>query len=131
MAFFNTLTQRQKSRLARLAEVMASVDPATYNQRTVVIEPSDHHPCGTVACVFGQAILSERFPGLNLWWCSEKLKVVGLGENFYNSNWGVITDSYFGKGVWDALCEFNSYDSPNPTVSDVINKIKLMIADKI
>jgi hypothetical protein len=132
----NRTAERQIYRLAELAKLLENIPRRLYDQRNIVTEESK---CGTVACAFGHAMHSKKFPGLR-----NKLVLAKDAYGRYDvlsreSGEAVslrnVADNYFGPNSWKTIFSRYAYDQFNVvpeavTPSMVVQRIHKVIASR-
>lgn len=132
--------RRFGSRLKRLHAHLGTLKPSQYNHDSLVDALNPKAPaCGSIACAFGHAVISEKFKGLHTTvtlkpnavidskgrvsdddlkfkvidqpGLKRYLKAAGLKvcENSDLDDFSTAADAYFGPGAWNAIFDTEAY----------------------
>lgn len=94
------------TRLLKLRDYLKSRSDGKYNHLNLVSRCNASHPCQSVACAFGHAVISGKFHGLRHLKLDSR-DIVRRGRNL--DSWGKFinteaeADAFFGPSTWDAI----------------------------
>lgn len=144
--------RRFGNRLKRLYAYLGTLRAENYNHSTLAERINVKHPCGSVACAFGHAVISEKFKGLQARYriygdaktdangavCDynfefdvisesairEAVQAIGCTlENDEGDTMSAAADAYFGPGAWEVIFDEGAYVWDSATKRAVMNRI--------